>query len=350
MKASAFEIREAYSAAPLSSSAFVVDLLPESLILTTLVDQEDHQETPNSGYHQPSPSSWSSTSSTALPLERYRHDSQRHERVAVSVALGRACHLTIAGEQPVFRRSAAPSPSSRRELGVGGVHHELTADAATAQSVIDPDEHDHQGPYSLERWFGSTMEKADEIAVELQQAGDDIPQPARSADNEPTTVAVTKHSNGETHQETPTTSSISLECIAADTDANNNIDNDESLGAFTMEHYKQFVIPPQTSQYSAYHRWCILTSPTGPRKAVPIPIVRTKSAVYGGIERGRARKTIRRADHSGLHLRGCQITSSFLTLAGMLALRRTRPCHQGLSSRLVSKACRFFLFKNRFRI
>lgn len=240
MTASAFDIQEIYTAAPLSPSSFLVGFVPDTL--TTYIDDgrhvyQYHQDKPDDDVNRPSLSSWASTHSDTLPLERYRQDSQRHERVAVSVALGRSCDMALPDDKPVFRRSAAPSPSTGRGLNIPGVHSKAAAGAVTAQAIVDPDEHDHRGPYSLERWYGSTMEKADELAVELQHTEPETrrPEPSSELDSD---SAPLKTDFKDDHQP-PRSSLISHGVLEPDPDVVNNRDTDESLRALSKDALKQ---------------------------------------------------------------------------------------------------------------
>lgn len=202
---------------PSSPSAFVVDLVPETL--ARLMDDVRDMAAADEKLNLPAPSSCSSHPSAVLPLERYRRDSQRHERVAVSVALGHACNLAVLDDAPpVFWRSAAPSPSTPLgRLQDNAARHDTVGDASTDQSVADPDERDPQslllGTYSLERWFGSHMEKSDELAVELQQnAAQALPPcPAPASHQEPTSAPATQAPTRKAeHRTTTHSSSISL--------------------------------------------------------------------------------------------------------------------------------------------
>lgn len=238
---SAFNIREVYTVGPSSPSAFVVDLVPETptRLMDDVRDSAAADEKPN----LPAASSCSSHPSAVLPLERYRRDSQRHERVAVSVALGHACNLAVLDDAPpAFWRSAAPSPSTHLgRLQADAARHGTVGDASTDQSVADPDECDPRsllGTYSLERWFGSHMEKSDELAVELQQnAAQALPPcPTQASHQDPTSAPATQApARKAEHRTTTHSSSISLEdflepeppCAAAE-----NQDTNESIGQF----------------------------------------------------------------------------------------------------------------------
>ena len=156
----------------LSPSALVVDLSPDDLAMAA----DNGSDISGLELGGPMIPSLTSSFSDTLPLERYRYDPQRHERVAVSVALGQSCDLDLSNV-PVFRRSPAPSPSSGRVLDISADYdldnpiQDIAGDAVTAQSVADTEEHDYQGllgTYSLDRWFNSTMDKTEELAVEIQ--------------------------------------------------------------------------------------------------------------------------------------------------------------------------------------
>jgi hypothetical protein len=233
LRASAFDIDEIYAVRPLSPSDLVLDWMPDTLV--SLI--EDGCDAPGDDNNLPATSSWSNNPSITLPLERYRRDAQRHERVAVSLVLGQACHLAVSQDGSVFKRSPAPSPSSRRGLEASSEYIDVAGDAITARSEADPDDHDYQSllrTYSLERWFGSTMEKTQELAVELlQHAGAHAPQSMAVAHRQPYSRG-TQPKGGEADRNSPS-SSISLSQIECDpaVEANEDKDTGESIQAFT---------------------------------------------------------------------------------------------------------------------
>ncbi|KAH8905712.1 hypothetical protein BR93DRAFT_697423 [Coniochaeta sp. PMI_546] len=273
LTASAFDIHEIYSVVPSSQSDFVVDLVPDALSYPIV----DGCDTPVSELILPTASTWSSNPSVTLPLERYRRDSQRHERVAVSVALGRACDLAVSDAAPVFRRSPAPSPSTGQGLELHVGHHEDDAsrgtvgDAITVQSVVDPDEHDYQSllrTYSLERWFVSSMERTQELAVGLQQTAARLPRPTTIIHQNSTPAPVTEATGGETDHNSPTQSSISLGHIEPDPtlDTNHNDNIDESIQAVKRSGFRLLVLPPNpfltaTKSNLPFHRYVLTLVP-----------------------------------------------------------------------------------------
>jgi hypothetical protein len=193
--ASALDIHEIYTTVLSSPSSFMLDFEPDAAV--GLIDAGTWQDTTAFELNVSATSSWTSTDSVVLPIERYRRDSQRHERLAVSVALGHPCSLAVLEDEPVFKRSPAPSPSTRLGLmipnGQTGSNAAADWEDATAKSVVDPDEHDYQSllrTYSLERWFGATMEKPEELAVQLQHTAAYRPVPAPLSMGEPIPIPV----------------------------------------------------------------------------------------------------------------------------------------------------------------
>jgi len=191
----------------------MVDPVPDNL--PGLIDEGPH--TSNDECNLPTVSTWSATPSTTSPLERFRLESQRHERVAVSVALGQPCEHVVSDASPfecyAFTRSPAPSPSSRRGLGASGDDIEGSGYAVTAGSVMSaPGYDDDQSllkTYSLERWFGSTMEKTQELAVELQHPGAQSTLLMPPSLQQPKSATDDKFASDELNHEPPS-SSISL--------------------------------------------------------------------------------------------------------------------------------------------
>ncbi|OIW23800.1 hypothetical protein CONLIGDRAFT_110244 [Coniochaeta ligniaria NRRL 30616] len=317
LTASALNIDEVYSVVPSSPSAFVVDLVPHAPVRF----MNDVRDTPIDELNLPTASSCSSNPSVALPLERYRRDSQRHERLAVSVALGRACDLAVANEAPVFWRSSAPSPSSGRGLELSIDHHGdntrhgTVDDAITTQSVVDPDEHDAQSllrTYSLERWFGSHMEKTQELAVELQQTAARPQRPMPVSHQVPKFTSGTRPTGGEADHNSPTQSSIILDPMEPDptTETMKNKDTDESIEEFLLRNHKLLVPAPHllltaTKPDHPCHR-CVLT-PRSLDISPAVPVTSTRAApgtfmaatgTFVG-ERGRAKKTMHKAAQAG---------------------------------------------------
>ncbi|KAB5549502.1 hypothetical protein GE09DRAFT_176181 [Coniochaeta sp. 2T2.1] len=242
LTASALDIHEVFTVTPLSPSALVVDLVPDDLAMAA----DGGSDIPGLELGVPVIPSLSSSFGDALPLERYRRDLQRHERLAVSVALGQPCDLA---QMPVFRRSPAPSPSPGRVVVKFTDYHEnkhcdVAADeAVTAQSVADVDENDNQGllrTYSLERWFESPIEKSQELAVELQQATTRSPQPEASCHQHQTSALLPQLGKHEKKNDSSITS-IALDLIEPDPSfkPGENIDTDETLQAFNRGYYLQ---------------------------------------------------------------------------------------------------------------
>lgn len=233
LRASALDIREVYFVTPTSPSALVVDFVPDDL--ASAID--DGRDGSGNGANLAAISSRSSDPSAVLPLERYLGATQPHERVAVSMAIGWPCD-PLAGSAPDFRRSHAPSPSTRRGLEVSGNQIDVAGDATAARSVADPDDDDRQDQlktYSLKRWFGSSMEKTQELAVALQQTTRVQPRrPTTASRQDPAPSSGPKPSGGEADHGSPV-SSISLGRIEPTTapDANGDENIDADLQAFT---------------------------------------------------------------------------------------------------------------------
>jgi hypothetical protein len=312
IRASALNIREAYAVAPMSPSAFVVDLTPDTPV--QLIAAESHHASSDDGHDFPSVSTWTSTPSVILPLERYRRDSQRHEQLAVSVCFGRTCELVLTDESvsdcAVFQRSLAPSPSTRRGLELSAGHLEGVHDSISTRSVVDLEDDDYQTylrTYSLVRWFGATMEKTQELAIELQQ---DTVHPSRkehASYRGPISCAVTIPSGCEPDRDSPS-SSISLDRIEPDLAlgaGGEEPSTDECLEAHKAA-YKMYVSPLARDCVATFLAMTTDRHPTGPRSTWPAAATtRFEVAAAGGS--GRARNRTSRGDRAARRRPRCQI-------------------------------------------
>lgn len=234
LTASAFDIHEVYTVDPLSPSGLMVDSAVDTLPQTLPSLLDDGRDVSGDEANLPAVSIWSSDCSAILPLDGYRRDTQRHERVAVSVALG--WPRDIATSEPAFRRSRAPSPSTERGLEISDVCIDVIHDVTAAHSVANLDDDDNQNPlktYSLDRWFSSSMEKTQELAVVLQQPAVQPPHqtPASRQDSVPSTG---RAPSGGPAEHDSLVSSISLHPVEPDEapESIGDMTTDEDLQAF----------------------------------------------------------------------------------------------------------------------
>jgi hypothetical protein len=87
---------------------------------------------------------WAGTPDYRVPLEGYRLDSQRHERIAVFMALTQAYELDASDtsqSDAVFKRSSAPSPPTVRDFGATGSQDRVLTDVVepVTMGIIKPE-------------------------------------------------------------------------------------------------------------------------------------------------------------------------------------------------------------------
>jgi hypothetical protein len=214
--------------------------------------------------------SWTSDLSS---IDRYRRDHQRHEQLAVSLAVDFPCDLTRSSatceQAGLFARSLGPSPSTRKEPPV---QEDPYLDNPYCESYYDPyDQPEDYNPAAVD------AKPAPEISFEKYQelmkiyftsshfdpsppaadkaddpAEQDKPLPQSTSNNPPTSppkdptpqpppnpAATTTTQK----QPSPTTPHLSPPDLEPEPDTHDAADNDESLRTFTEQAYKRLVSP-----------------------------------------------------------------------------------------------------------
>lgn len=262
--------------------------------------------------------SWTSALSS---IDRYRRDHQRHEQLAVSLAVGNPCDLPWAsptGEQAgLFARSLGPSPSSRIEPPA---QEDPYLDNPYCESYYDPyDQPEDYNPavvdakpapeISFEKYqelmkIYFTSSHFDPSPPAAENAGDPLeqgqppPQPTRN--NPPTsplkepTPQPPPNRTTTPKQPPPTTTYMSPPDLEPESDTHDAADNDESLRTFTEQAYKQLVSPIPSSVSPPIHPRSPDSLPSPERQEQEVTILSN----YGcRIEesRGTRNRTMRRA-------------------------------------------------------
>lgn len=130
-----------------SRSSSYVHLIPETCFLNSksIALHNSDQCDSDDEHNVSSNTSWTSTPSVIAPLDRYECDEQRHEIIAVSLALGVRCKLAR-NKQRSFTRSKAPSIPSGSSLLLPLPPQQLS-DTAEEKSVLGRDEERYKDLY-----------------------------------------------------------------------------------------------------------------------------------------------------------------------------------------------------------
>jgi hypothetical protein len=219
--------------------------------------------------------SWTSTLSS---IDRYRRDHQRHERLAVSLAVDFPCDLTrssATGEQAgLFARSLGPSPSTRKEPPI---QEDPYLDNPYCESYYDPyDQPEDYNPAAVDAkpapeisfekyqelmkiYFTSShfdpSPPAPEKAEDPAEQGQPPPQstsnnPPTSPPKDPTPQPPPNHTTTTPPKQPSPNTPPDLE---PESDTHDAADNDESLRTFTEQAYKRLVSPIPSSVSPPIH-------------------------------------------------------------------------------------------------